>query len=71
MKNKRASSLNLIKIVYIMSHSAEASPPLGTILGNIGVNTVKFCTEFNKLTINIPSYLLLKVKINLEALKIF
>ncbi len=43
MKAKRDS--NITKIVYIQSQSAEAAPPLGTILGNVGVNSEKFCTE--------------------------
>jgi hypothetical protein len=28
------------KILYLQSQSVEAAPPLGTILGNLGVNTV-------------------------------
>lgn len=30
------SGVKLIKKVYLQSHSAEPSPPLGTVLGNIG-----------------------------------
>lgn len=50
-------------ILYIRSNSAESGPPLGTTLGNIGVNTLKFCKEFNELTKDLPSYFLLKVTI--------
>jgi large subunit ribosomal protein L11 len=46
-----------------MSNKAEPVPPLGTILGNIGVNTIKFCDEFNIFTKNLPVYFLLKVTI--------
>lgn len=44
-----------------MSQKAEAVPPLGTILGNIGVNTIKFCEEFNQFTKELPFYFSLKV----------
>ncbi len=69
MKIKK--DLGLIKIVYIRSQNAEAAPPLGTILGNIGVNTIKFCDEFNKYTNLLPSYLIVKVKININDNKSF
>jgi len=42
---------------------ADPSPPLGTILGNLGVNTNTFCTSFNLYTKNLPKYFLLKVTI--------
>ena len=55
---------SLIKLVlYIRSNSAESTPPLGTTLGNIGVNTLKFCKDFNELTKELPNYFLLKVYI--------
>lgn len=41
----------------------EAGPPLSTILGNIGINTVKFCKELNEFTKTLPFYFLLEVKI--------
>jgi large subunit ribosomal protein L11 len=49
--------------LFIRSQTAEAVPPLGTVLGNIGVNAVKFCKEFNEFTKELPNYFLLKVKI--------
>lgn len=49
-----------IKRIFIRSQSADPAPPLGTVLGNLGVNTVAFCTSFNMLTKNIPNYFLLK-----------
>jgi ribosomal protein L11 len=69
MKTKR--DLGLSKIVYIQSQNAEAAPPLGTILGNVGVNTIKFCDEFNKFTSKLPSYLMVKVRININDNKSF
>jgi len=50
-----------IKKIYIRSQMAEAAPPLGTILGNLGANTQNFCTSFNLFTQKIPNYFLLKV----------
>lgn len=49
--------------LFIRSQSAESGPPLGTVLGNLGLNAVKFCKEFNDFTKELPSYFLLKVKI--------
>jgi len=57
MKN----TINLI--LYIKAGQAESGPPLGTILGNIGVQTIKFCKEFNDFTKELPSYFVLKVRI--------
>jgi len=50
-----------IKRCFLISKSAEPAPPLGTILGNLGVNTVKFCEDFNKFTQQLPAYFFLKV----------
>ena len=44
------------KKCFLVSNSAEPAPPLGTILGNLGVNTVKFCEEFNLFTKNLPIF---------------
>ncbi len=52
-----------VKKCFLISNSAEPLPPLGTILGNLGVNTVKFCEEFNNFTKGLPNYFLLKVVI--------
>ena len=49
--------------LYIQAQSADAAPPLGTVLGNLGVNTVNFCKEFNSATADIPSYLTVQVTI--------
>lgn len=53
------------KNIYIKSQGADPSPPLGTVLGNIGVNTVNFCNAFNTYTNKLPSYFLLNVNINI------
>lgn len=53
------------KNIYIKSQGADPSPPLGTVLGNIGVNTVNFCNAFNSYTNKLPYYFLLKVNINI------
>ncbi|NCQ52385.1 hypothetical protein GW796_10995 [archaeon] len=50
--------------LYIRAGSAEAGPPLGTVLGNLGVNSSKFCKEFNAFTENLPNYFKLKVEIS-------
>jgi large subunit ribosomal protein L11 len=57
--------------IFIRSASAETGPPLGTILGNLGVNTIKFCKEFNEFTKELPTYFLLKVKILIQENKNF
>lgn len=50
--------------IYIYSQKAETVPPLGTVLGNLGVNTVKFCQDFNEYTKDLPNYYLLPVVID-------
>lgn len=49
--------------IYIRAQMAESGPPLGTVLGNLGLNATKFCKEFNEFTVGLPSYFLLKVHI--------
>jgi large subunit ribosomal protein L11 len=41
----------------------EAGPPLSTILGNYGLNTVKVCKELNEYTKELPIFFLLEVKV--------
>jgi large subunit ribosomal protein L11 len=52
-------------IIYIRANSADAGPPLGTTLGNIGINALKFCKEFNEFTQDLPNYFLVKVEIKI------
>jgi len=62
----------IIKLtIYIRANSAESGPPLGTTLGNIGVNTIKFCKEFNEETKDLPNYFLLRVSITVSENKSF
>lgn len=49
----------------IFANNAEAGPPLGTVLGNLGVNTSKFCKEFNDFTKTLPTYFQLIVRISI------
>jgi len=49
--------------ITIKSQSAESGPPLGTVLGNIGVNAIKFAKDFNEYTANLPNYFKVNVKI--------
>ena len=58
-------------LLFLRSQFAESGPPWGTVLGNLGVNTVKFCKEFNDFTSDLPSYFLLKVKIFIAENKSF
>ena len=57
--------------LYIKANGAESGPPLGTTLGNIGVNTIKFCKEFNDYTQDLPNYFLLKVNITVNENRSF
>jgi large subunit ribosomal protein L11 len=62
----------IIKLtLYIRANNAESGPPLGTTLGNIGVNTIKFCKEFNEFTQDLPNYFLLCVSITIAENKGF
>lgn len=62
---------NIKLTLYIKAGQAESGPPLGTVLGNIGVQTVKFCKEFNDFTKELPNYFILKVKILIAENKSF
>jgi ribosomal protein L11 len=55
--------------LFIYAQSAEPVPPLGTILGNLGINSTKFCKEFNEFTQNLPNYFKLPVTIFVEKNK--
>lgn len=57
--------IKYVKKLYIRASSADPSPPLGTVLGNIGVNTVSFCTSFNIYTQTLPNYFVLAVSIKI------
>lgn len=57
--------------VYIYSQGAEAAPPLGTVLGNLGVNSTSFCKEFNAFTADLPNYIKLTVNIFIHSNRTF
>jgi large subunit ribosomal protein L11 len=41
----------LVKLkIYLNAGEAKATPPLGPLLGQYGVNTVQFCKDFNAAT---------------------
>lgn len=46
---------------YMFSNSAEVNPFLSTLFGTLGLNTNKFCKDFNEHTKNLPNFFLLKV----------
>jgi len=55
----------------VYSQKAEVGPPLGTILGNLGVNTLRFTKEFNEFTQELPEYFKLRVSVNVYEDKSF
>jgi ribosomal protein L11 len=62
--------MNIKKVtLFIYAQSAEPVPPLGTILGNLGINSTKFCKEFNEFTQDLPVYFKLPVTIFIEKNK--
>jgi hypothetical protein len=54
---------NIINVMK-RAKNAQSGPPLGTVLGNIGVNAVKFAKEFNEFTNELPDYFKIKVQID-------
>jgi len=56
-------------VLYILSQGADAAPPLGTVLGNLGVNSILFCKDFNSVTSDLPNFLTLRVKIEVFSNK--
>ena len=62
MKKKKLD--NLLKFsMFLRAGLIEAGPPLSTILGNFGINTVVLCRELNELTKELPTYFLIEVVI--------
>jgi large subunit ribosomal protein L11 len=57
--------------MFLRAASVESNPPLSTILGNYGVNTVNFCKEINEYTKDLPNYFLLEVLITIKEDKSF
>ena len=71
-KKKRKENQNLfesnIKFLsfYLKANTATVSPPLSSVFGNLGLNTMKFCKEFNALTEQLNSIFLLKVFVKID-----
>jgi len=59
-------SLNKFSI-YLRMGSVESGPPLSTILGNFGINTVKFVKDLNDFTSDLPTYFLLVVNVKINS----
>ena len=57
--------------LYILAQGADAGPPLGTILGNLGVNSSNFCKEFNTVTADLPPYVTTSVTISVFTNRTF
>jgi len=64
----RGSEKNRIKFsMFLRTKNVDSGPPLSTILGNCGVNTLAFCKEFNEFTKELPNYFLLEVIIIINS----
>jgi len=57
--------------IYLRMGSVESGPPLSTILGNFGINTVKFVKDLNEFTGELPTYLLLVVNVIINSDKTY
>lgn len=63
MKVDFDESISNVIEVFLKAKSADPGPPLGTVLGNLGVNTLNFCKDFNNFTNNLESYFVIKTQI--------
>jgi ribosomal protein L11 len=57
--------------IYLRMGSVESGPPLSTILGNFGINTVKFVKDLNEFTGELPTYFLLVVNVVINSDKTY
>ena len=64
-KREKQNSINFS--MFLRTKNVDSGPPLSTILGNFGVNTIAFCKEFNEFTKELPNYFLLEVSINING----
>jgi len=53
--------------IYLRMGCVESGPPLSTILGNFGINTVKFVKDLNEFTSELPTYFLLVVNVVINS----
>lgn len=54
---------------YLKAGQAVVAPPLSTILGNMGLRTLKFCEDYNLLTKDFLSFLVLSLYLKIDLLK--
>jgi len=57
--------------IYLRMGSVESGPPLSTILGNFGINTIKFVKDLNEFTSELPTYFLLVVNVVINSDKTY
>ena len=57
--------------IYLRMGCVESGPPLSTILGNFGINTVKFVKDLNEYTSELPTYFLLVVNVFINTDKTY
>lgn len=71
-KKKRKENQGLLDVnskfvsFYLKANTATVSPPLSSVFGNLGLNTMKFCKEFNALTEKLSTYFLVKVYLKID-----
>jgi len=67
LENEESQEEEKVSIYTIILRvgSIEAGPPLSTILGNHGINTVNFVKELNEHLIDVPNYFFLRIKITI------
>jgi len=61
---KKRSEVNFS--IFLRAGSVDSGPPLSTILGNYGVNTVAFTKDFNEKTKGLPNYFLLEILVKIN-----
>jgi len=62
---------DVTKKMFIGAGKADPAPPLGTVLGNLGVTTSAFCLQFNQFTQDLPAYFVLKTFIVITSNRTF
>jgi hypothetical protein len=68
LKKKRKKSKIIVLSFNVRAKSAVVAPPLSSVLGNLGLNTSKFCVEFNDLTKDLMPYYIIKVYLKLDLI---
>lgn len=58
-----ASQVLHIFHMYLRAQSVDVGPPLGTVLGHLGVSIQRFSKDFNKYTSKLPLYFIVRTKI--------